>query len=59
LIVLRVIFVDQSKESDIRHSSLVTRHFVSELTVSALAALVLFFGIMPQTLAAKILACFP
>lgn len=59
LIVLKVIFVDQSKESDSRDSSFVTRHFVSELTVSTLAALVLFFGIMPQTLTAKILACFP
>ena len=59
LIVLKVIFVDPAAESDSHYSSLITHHFVSKLIISALAAAVLVFGIMPQTLAAQILACFP
>jgi NADH-quinone oxidoreductase subunit N len=57
LIVLKMIFVDKS--SDSRHSSLVTGHFVANATIAVLAALVLFLGLMPQTLAARILAAIP
>ncbi len=67
LIVLKVIFVDKPSES--RYSpatpepsgggSFVTRHFVAKATIALLAAVVLFLGIMPQTLAAKIIASLP
>jgi NADH-quinone oxidoreductase subunit N len=56
LMVLKVIFVDRSAFD---HGSLITDHFTQKLVVSALAALVLFFGVMPQVLADRILACFP
>jgi len=56
LMVLKVIFVDRGGAD---HRSPITDRFTEKLAVSALAALVLFFGVMPQTLAARILACFP
>jgi NADH-quinone oxidoreductase subunit N len=69
LIVLKVIFVDQSSDSVTRHSpatpepsgggSLVTGHFVANATIALLAAVVLFLGIVPQALAAKIIASLP
>ena len=59
LIVLKVIFVEKSSVSDTRHSSLVTGHIVANATIVLLAAVVLFLGIMPQTLAAKISASLP
>jgi len=57
LIVLRAIFVDQP--SDSRHSSPVTRHWVGDVTIAALAAAVLLLGLLPQTLAERILASLP
>src|SRR5437868_3230302 len=75
LIVLKVIFVDQPSESESRYSPAVpkpgeggsqmpvrlglTNHFVANTTIAVLAAVVLFLGIMPQTLAAKIIASLP
>jgi len=75
LIVLKVIFVDQPSESESRYSPAapkpgeggsqmpvrlgLTGHFVANTTIAVLAAVVLFLGIMPQTLAAKIIASLP
>src|ERR1700719_1487842 len=56
LIVLKVIFVEKVSESGSRHWSLVTGHFVANATIALLAAVVVVLGIMPQTLAAKIIA---
>jgi len=63
LIVLRAVFVDQASES--RHSSQapvrlgLTRHWVGDVTIAVLAAAVLLLGLLPQTLAARILASLP
>jgi NADH-quinone oxidoreductase subunit N len=59
LIVLKIIFVDKSSDSVAGHSSLATRHIFGEAVIALLAAAVLFLGIMPQTLAARILASLP
>jgi NADH-quinone oxidoreductase subunit N len=72
LIVLKVIFVDQpssstpqrgqSNASAARTSDLnvsISSDFLSRITVTLLAAIVLFLGIMPQTLAARIIASLP
>ena len=59
LIVLKVIFVEKSAPSEAGHLSLVTRHFAANAMIALLAAVVLFLGIMPQTLAAKIIASLP
>jgi NADH-quinone oxidoreductase subunit N len=59
LIVLKVIFVDKLSESESRHLSLVTGHFGAKTTIALLAAVVVFLGIMPQTLVAKIIASLP
>jgi NADH-quinone oxidoreductase subunit N len=69
LIVLKAIFVDQASDSRASHSpavpkpgeggSHITRHLFGEAVVAVLAAAVLFLGIMPQTLAARILASLP
>src|SRR6202011_4260196 len=56
LIVLRMVFVDRD-QSD--HRSPITDHILPKLTISALAALVLLLGVLPEALAARILACFP
>lgn len=61
LVPLKVMFVDQASDSDSRHLSQtpvrlgLTHHWVGDVTIAALAAAVLFFGLMPQTLAARIL----
>src|SRR5205814_10651609 len=67
LIVLKIVFVDRASASESPHSpatpelseggSPVTGHFFNDAVIGVLAAAVLFFGIMPQTLAARILAC--
>jgi NADH-quinone oxidoreductase subunit N len=57
LIVLKAVFVDQPFDS--RHSSLATRHFSGDAVAAVLAAAVLFLGLLPQTLAARILASLP
>ena len=56
LIVLKVIFVDQKPESATAGDG---PDFFSRITVTLLAAVVLVLGIMPQTLAAKIIASLP
>jgi len=56
LIVLRMVFVDRDQSDD---RSPITDHILPKLTISALAALVLLLGVLPQALAARILACFP
>ncbi|PYL10166.1 MAG: NADH-quinone oxidoreductase subunit N [Verrucomicrobia bacterium] len=58
LMVLRAIFVEKSApETDRR--SLSTDRFLQKLTVSVLAAAVLILGVMPDILAARILATVP
>ena len=60
LIVLKVIFVDQSSGSTSQPLNFSTPGgFVKLVTIIVLAAAVLFLGIMPQTLAAKIIASLP
>ena len=69
LIVLKVIFVDKGSTTETDHGpvhhslgeggSLITNYFIQKLTVFVLAAIVLFLGIMPQTLASRILASLP
>src|SRR5437762_3961450 len=56
LIVLKVIFVDKKPESATAGNG---PDFSSRITVTLLAAVVLVVGIMPQTLAAKIIASLP
>jgi len=69
LIVLKVIFVEKISVSDTRYplaapkpregGSLATDHVVANATIGILAAIVIFLGIMPETLAAQILAALP
>jgi NADH-quinone oxidoreductase subunit N len=59
LIVLKVIFVDKSAEVGADHSSQITDHLLQKLVVSVLAAAVLFLGVMPESLVARILAALP
>src|SRR5213082_2464459 len=56
LIVLKVIFVDKKPESATAGNG---PDFFSRITVTLLATVVLVLGIMPQTLAAKIIASLP
>jgi NADH-quinone oxidoreductase subunit N len=58
LIVLKVIFVDQPSSSTPQQLN-VSSGFFSRVTATLLAAVVLFLGIMPQTLVAKIIASLP
>jgi NADH-quinone oxidoreductase subunit N len=57
LIPIKMMFVD--KPSETGHWSHVTSHLVANATIAALAAAVIFFGVMPQTLAARIIAALP
>jgi len=66
LIVLKVIFVGEPSAStaqrgqsgsDLNNST--ARELPSRATIAVLAAAVLFLGIMPQTLAARIIASLP
>jgi NADH-quinone oxidoreductase subunit N len=59
LIVLKMIFVEKSTQVPSDQSLPVTDHFLQNITATVLAAAVLFFGIMPQTLAAQIIAALP
>jgi NADH-quinone oxidoreductase subunit N len=68
LIVLKVIFVDQSSPSEFRHPSQMpvrlglTRrwdHWIGEAAIAILAVAVLLLGLLPQTLAARIIATLP
>ena len=56
LIVLKVIFVDQpSTEASLKPEPFMS-DLLQQITIVVLAAAVLFFGIMPATLASRILA---
>ena len=59
LIVLKVIFVDKNAQAGADRSSLMTEHLLQKLVVSVLAAIVVFLGVMPDTLEARILAALP
>jgi NADH:ubiquinone oxidoreductase subunit 2 (subunit N) len=60
LIVLKVIFVDQPSSSTPQQLNVSTSSdFFSRITVTLLATVVLVLGIMPQTLAARIIASLP
>jgi len=59
LIPLKVMFVDKYSRSEAGHKSPVTGHLIANATIALLAVAVLFFGFMPQTLAARILAALP
>jgi NADH-quinone oxidoreductase subunit N len=60
LIVLKVIFVGEASASTAQQLNASTaREFPSRATIALLAAVVLVLGIMPQTLAAKIIASLP
>ena len=62
LIVLKVIFVDekpQPETSPARSSFGEDGYFLQRVTLTVLAGVVVFFGIMPTTLVARILASLP
>ncbi|HEX4638089.1 MAG TPA: NADH-quinone oxidoreductase subunit N [Chthoniobacterales bacterium] len=59
LIPVKVMFVDRPSDAESHHPSLITRHWVSDVTIATLAIAVLFFGLMPQTLAERIIASLP
>jgi NADH-quinone oxidoreductase subunit N len=56
LIVLKFVFVEKSREP---RPSLTPPHFVTNATIAILAGAILFFGLLPQTLAARILNSLP
>src|ERR1700736_498903 len=56
LIVLKFVFVEKSREA---RPSLAPPHFVTNATIAILAGAILFFGLLPQTLAARILNSLP
>jgi NADH-quinone oxidoreductase subunit N len=56
LIVLKFVFVERTPES---HSALAPPRIVTNATIAVLAAAVLFFGLLPQTLAARIIGTLP
>jgi NADH-quinone oxidoreductase subunit N len=59
LIVLKVIFVDETSiaTAQPRHRS--PSNLLQQITIAVLAAAVVFLGVMPDTLAARILAALP
>jgi NADH-quinone oxidoreductase subunit N len=66
LIVLRAIFVDevgaqvpQKPEIDVRPAAAWNVDLLQRITVAVLALAILFFGVMPETLAARIMASLP
>jgi NADH-quinone oxidoreductase subunit N len=59
LIVLKAIFVDEPAETHGDRLSPITDHVLQKLTVPTLAVAVLFLGVMPDTLVARILAALP
>ena len=56
LIVLKFVFVEKSREPG---ASLAPFQFVTNATIAVLAAVILLFGLLPQTLAARILNSLP
>jgi NADH:ubiquinone oxidoreductase subunit 2 (subunit N) len=59
LIVLKMMFVEKSSASEPPVRLGVTGHSVANVTIVLLAGGVLFLGLMPQTLAARILGSMP
>jgi NADH-quinone oxidoreductase subunit N len=59
LLVLKAIFVDEPAETHGDRLPPITDHVLQKLTVSTLATAVLFLGVMPDTLVARILAALP
>lgn len=59
LMVLKFIFVDKRAKAGADHQSLITDQVLQKSTISLLAAAVLLLGVMPDTLAAQILATMP
>lgn len=59
LIPLKIMFLDRASDSDSRHPSPVTRDFIANATIALLAVAVLLLGLIPQTLAAQIIAAVP
>jgi NADH-quinone oxidoreductase subunit N len=59
LMVLKTIFVDEPAEARADRLSPITNHVLQKFTVSLLAGTILFLGVMPDTLAARILAALP
>jgi NADH-quinone oxidoreductase subunit N len=57
LVVLKVIFVDEAKPSETLPQ--MTGDWIQRAAVTVLAATVLLLGILPQALAARILAALP
>ena len=56
LIVLKFVFVEKSREPG---ASFAPFQFVTNATIAVLAAVILLFGLLPQTLAARILNSLP
>ncbi len=59
LMVLKFIFVDKSAEAALDRSSLMRPHGLAKATICLLAVAVLLLGVMPDILAAQILAAIP
>src|SRR5438270_661095 len=60
LMVLRAIFVDQPSSSRPQQvNTSASSHLAAQITMAILAAAVLFLGLMPQTLAGRIIASLP
>jgi len=59
LMVLKFIFVDKQAEAGADQRLLITDHVLQKSAISVLAAAVLLLGLMPDTLAAQILAAIP
>ena len=59
LMILKFIFVDKSAEAALDRSSLMRPHGLAKATICLLAVAVLLLGVMPDILAAQILAAIP
>lgn len=59
LMVLKAIFVDEPSLSSLSSRDRFSSDLLQRITVTLLAAAILFFGIMPNILAARILAAMP
>src|SRR5438046_2083879 len=59
LMVIKFIFVDKRAEPEIDHRLPITDHVLQKSAISLIAAAVLLLGVMPDILAAQILAAIP
>src|SRR5438477_738488 len=59
LMVIKFIFVDKLAEPEIDHRLPITDHVLQKSAISLIAAAVLLLGVMPDILAAQILAAIP